>query len=305
VVLEGTNNCTACYNGCASCHTSDPSLCLSCSDADYVDNSSICQPCPTYCQRCTTATLCSTCYPGYILLSDGVCYNYIGYPCLQQIGNTCVACYTGYKLNKTNNCVISITCNSNSSCLSCPVGYYLKNKICNACKTNSLCAFCSPSKPAQCLTCISGYYLDTTMNCYTCGSSMQGCLNCTSGWNCTHVDNGYYISIDVNGYPTGNILPCPASCATCISPTCLTCATGYTRFGGFCLYEQYVSGTITLGPGPGTNWFSSTQSSQQNLAYALSNSGQIISALLALSGLSASQFSSILLKGITGGSVVV
>jgi hypothetical protein len=134
---------------------------------------------------------------------------------------------------------------------------------------------------------------------------MPGCLNCTTNYFCTHAGQGYYISVDVDGNPTGNIKPCADSCDTCVSPTCLTCAASYTRFGGFCLYEQYVSGTITLGPGPGTDWFTYSTSSQQTLAYAVANSGQIIAAILALSGLSIAQFDSILLKSVGLGSLVV
>jgi hypothetical protein len=60
-----------------------------------------------------------------------------------------------------------------------------------------------------------------------------------------------------------------------------------------------------LGPGPGTDWFTYSTSSQQTLAYAVANSGQIIAAILALSGLSISQFDSILLKSVGLGSLIV
>lgn len=240
VVIVNTHNCTACFNGCNTCNPADPSKCIQCSIVDYVDNSSQCQPCPSNCQSCLTATVCASCPLNLPVLSYGSCYALLDYPCYTQVGNNCTSCYPSYTYdNITKSCTQNIICNATSKCKSCPIYTYLKSGKCLACKTSSVtCNFCNPSNTSQCLTCATGYYFsssDTT--CYTCSSSMDGCLKCSSDSTCLSADVGYYIAFDAYGFSTGNILTCPASCATCNSPTCLTCASSYIRIGTLCIYE--------------------------------------------------------------------
>jgi hypothetical protein len=255
-VLINSQNCTACYGGCATCDNVNPSICLTCSPLDYMDNSSLCQPCPSACATCATATVCTSCnLVSYLDAYDGKCYPFLDYPCASQVANTCTSCYGGYTLKaSTHTCVVYSPCNSTATCTSCPLHYYLKSKKCLPCKTSSVtCNYCSPTTPATCLTCALGYYMGT--DCYTCDSAQQGCLTCSSDITCLTTADGYYISIDAFGQYTGIVVTCPSSCATCASPTCTTCATSYIRVGTLCMYETFVSGTITLGPGPGTPWF--------------------------------------------------
>jgi hypothetical protein len=306
VVIVNTHNCTACYNGCATCSIYDPSICLTCSSLDYVDNSSTCQPCSSNCQTCASSTYCLTCPYGYVN-SYGVCYTLIDYPCATQVGNNCTSCYTNYKHTNTNSCVLALTCNKTSNCKSCPIYTYLKNGKCLSCSTDPIsCNFCNPNITYQCLTCAKGYYLSgDDLTCYTCASAMEGCLACSSDSTCLKADVGYYIPIAANGYSTGNIIQCPASCATCASPTCLTCAPSFIRVGVLCIWEDFTSGVVTLGPGPGTEWFTLSQSDNFNLANALANTGQIVNALLTIAGVTASQLQAIVIHSVTGGSLIV
>jgi len=47
VILFGTHNCTKCFGSCSKCNSFDPSMCVSCAQNDYLDNSSKCSPCPS------------------------------------------------------------------------------------------------------------------------------------------------------------------------------------------------------------------------------------------------------------------
>lgn len=57
-------NCVACPDGCDNCDTVS-TLCDTCSTGYYIDSLSVCVVCPNHCLKCESASICSTCTPGY------------------------------------------------------------------------------------------------------------------------------------------------------------------------------------------------------------------------------------------------
>lgn len=165
----------------------------------------------------------------------------------------CLACYIGYQLNSTNNCVKSaIQTNSNpycaqwqgTVCLKCAVGSIFNSKsICivldPSCKTNNMVT-------GACLSCYSGYVLASNGTCDLNQNQSVSDPNCnqfnTNGV-CTKCSNGYYfnnlnvcIKIDDNcksfniasaicvgcypGYDLNNLNQCIESVSNITDPNC-------------------------------------------------------------------------------------
>lgn len=281
--IVGTKNCTRCYLGCATCDPADPSLCLSCSNVDYLSNSSSCDPCPSACLTCVSQSVCTSCPPGS-LLSNNFCFTRIAYPCSDQVNSTCTGCYMGFNL-VGGSCQIDNSCNATGSCLTCSKTFYLSKKRCFQCSTSTTCDFCDPNQPNQCLTCSVGYYLEGTV-CTSCSSAVTGCLECTSKNKCTKTANGYFLAVDEKEKYSGKVEKCKDTCATCSrASSCDTCIANYVRFGSNCLYSAYITGSVTLKNGAGAAWISDKETDKDsNLASGLANTNQIQSALLYTAG---------------------
>lgn len=120
----------------------------------YIDiGIQLCYPCEYYmpgCYDCLTTTLCSTCYPGFVLmptgqcqcssgwLVTGVCTNITG--CVSAINYAgtvyCLACNTTLYMNKTSSfvcsCISGYQLNSLKTCSNvCGDGSVVTNETCD------------------------------------------------------------------------------------------------------------------------------------------------------------------------------
>ncbi|EAR91963.2 transmembrane protein, putative (macronuclear) [Tetrahymena thermophila SB210] len=260
--------CIQCPFYCTTCNNS--STCTECNPNYQLDSSKNCQPCkltngeyydskqkkcgscPTYCQQCSSSSNCSVCQPGYSLNSQKngcqICQTNQGQfidpsnqtcgqcssQCLKCTSPTnCTECQANYQVNASNNtcqaCQISqgqyydssakkctncflncLQCTNSSNCQLCKPGYYPNSNQCSQC--NNQCLTCNGPNQNNCLSCNSGLYL------YTNNSTCQPTCN-TAG--------GYFIN-------QNTCSPCDQTCATCngsSSTQCITCATGYYKYG--------------------------------------------------------------------------
>lgn len=196
VVITGTSNCTGCFAGCATCSNRSPNLCASCVNGQYLTNSSLCASCATGCETCTSASVCSLCIEGYVLISN-VCTVQLPFPCSAQDANGCTACYVGY-IFSNGNCNADTSCNADSSCISCPTSQYLSSGQCQSCTTDSaVCDYCKPTAPNECQQCVATRYLVGT-SCNLCSTAMTGCTRCRSSTFCTRAADAYYLR-QING----------------------------------------------------------------------------------------------------------
>ena len=131
-------------------------------------------------------------------------------------------------------------------CLSCPSGFYLKEKACHPCV--SPCVTCTGSTNGKCLSCISGRYL-TGKTCYTtCNAPLQvsvdqgiiycglECATSVTLWDgtCAATCDSPLVSETVNNLPTCKF-PCAANDFAYWDGTC----------GSVCpspLIKRYVNG---------------------------------------------------------------
>lgn len=303
VKIVGTNNCTKCFQACATCSTNNPSTCLTCGTSSFLSNSSSCVSCPTTCLSCSSLTVCTSCNYGSTLQSNW-CYTTIGYPCAKQVQSTCTSCYVGFSL-VDGSCVADTTCNGTSSCTTCNTLYYLSSGKCLPCQTGSECYNCDPKSPAKCLKCVSGYYLKkSTEVCTACSVISSGCTECLSSKICTNSANGYYLVTDAFGDYTGGIKSCKKVCATCSDgSSCDTCATDYTKVGTTCIYYRNIAAKWTLGSAAGSStWLNDNNSNETNLANAYIQLNQIINAILSAAKIT--DYGRIIVTGLTLGSIV-
>lgn len=106
--------CVNCLNACPNCSPTDPSVCLNCGLNRFLSNS-ICLVCSSNCMTCTSATVCTNCIEGYLLINSK-CYSPPPFPCLGYTSSlTCSGCFKGFSL-ANNVCSFSNSCSSNSSC---------------------------------------------------------------------------------------------------------------------------------------------------------------------------------------------
>jgi len=120
---------------------------------------------------------------------------------------------------------------------------------------------------------------------------------------CTQAAAGFYLNTDVSGYYTGEVKQCGSTCETCSKAnSCDTCGANYTRFGCVCIYALNIQGSLTLAPGPNSSWFSSNNSDNINLAYALLHCNEIALAIALAAGYS--DVNNTLLTGMKSGSIV-
>ncbi|KAL4460055.1 hypothetical protein ABPG73_001733 [Tetrahymena malaccensis] len=107
-----------------------------CISSGFIDIDDVCQPCPAYCDQCSSQTVCSTCTSGYYLT--------VNQTCSQQ-------CPSSFIQDPNNN----------TKCI-CPISSNLKNGICIPCDPN--CLTCLADNNEQCLSCYDGF----TLKDYTC-----------------------------------------------------------------------------------------------------------------------------------------
>lgn len=122
--------CGACTAFCSECNATNITQCITCQKGMYMLNG-LCQPCRDGCIECTNAQVCDLCRDGLVANAAGVCETRCQLPCLTCAANNptlCLSCQSGTTLDTTSNtCVIDLSCNTNSSCITCgqALNYYL------------------------------------------------------------------------------------------------------------------------------------------------------------------------------------
>ncbi|CAD8192950.1 unnamed protein product [Paramecium pentaurelia] len=241
------NECSACSKPCQNCSSSstDCSTCVdstnqvpptcACQEAKIMNTSTFyCDNCPNNCKICSSTSVCTQCYDGYIL-SSTVCI-----PCTKP----CVTCSSS--VTTCNTCLD--TAKQTLPLCNCISGYLINTStyLCNQCTFP--CATCQTSV-TYCQTCAATYTLNAnsctcqnnqfelsgtpktcqycTSPCQTCSTSATNCNSCVTGLN-RHFssnqcicDDGYYENIVCQ--------PCVHPCTKCEinGNRCTQCASTY------------------------------------------------------------------------------
>jgi hypothetical protein len=231
--------CGACTAFCSECNPLNITECITCQRGMYKING-ICQPCATGCLACTNANTCDICQDGFTANSAGVCEVRCQLPCLTCSSTNptlCLSCQSGSTLDtNTNTCVIDLSCNSNSSCITCgqALNYFLLpstgGATCQLCPVLSNCVQCDYIDPNSCAICAKGLYRNSTGHCVACTGN---CIECRAPSVCSSCKAGFTLK---QGFLEGECIACAFPCTTCIgSPFhCLTCASGTSRLGWTC-----------------------------------------------------------------------
>ena len=104
-VDAGNGVCTPAIAGCYAHYPLLPVLCSSCIAGSVLNTAtSQCQSCPLHCAYCTTAGVCTVCFPGYYITGhdvyDMACAPNCEFPCLtcsHTDPTKCTSCAAGYK----------------------------------------------------------------------------------------------------------------------------------------------------------------------------------------------------------------
>ncbi|KAL4480121.1 hypothetical protein ABPG74_020637 [Tetrahymena malaccensis] len=202
IQCNSSSNCSVCSsgymvnsqkNGCQACLTNQ---------GQYYDSSKqTCGQCSSQCLVCTSPTNCTVCQANY-----------------QVVSNNCQAClinqgqYYDTSSKTCGSCLQNcLQCTSSSNCQLCKPGYYPNSNQCSPC--NSSCLTCNGPNSNNCLSCTNGLYF------YTSNSTCQQTCNTVGG---------YFVN-------QNTCSPCDNSCATCngsSSTQCITCASGFYKYGG-------------------------------------------------------------------------
>lgn len=235
-ILCNITGCSTCQvaNFCNNCQhnfTGAKGICLACPILNCLGCSSnnVCQTCAngttlsstrgscvacsglTNCVSCTSTNSCGICQAGYQLFSstgqttDQVCILCNKPNCLSCNTNGCALCASNYNSDGNGNCVQClfpcVTCNPNSSCLTCSTPFYFLTALsAGTCVVNSIpnCISYSAINTSQCTGC------NTTMIPYSLSSSNTCVLNC------------------------------PQNCGVCVNNLCTTCLAGFLLSSGAC-----------------------------------------------------------------------
>ncbi|CAK94680.1 unnamed protein product (macronuclear) [Paramecium tetraurelia] len=251
------NACSPCTKPCQSCSSSSTncSTCVdttnqvtptcACKEAQILNTSSyLCDSCPSNCKVCSSTSVCTQCYDGY-LLSATVCI-----PCTKPCAkcsssvttcDTCVDtskqspplcnCTSGYVINTTSylcdQCTFPCaTCQTSVTyCLTCAATYTKNTSTCS-CQNNQ---FELSGTPKTCQLC--------TSPCQTCSTSATNCNSCVAGLNRHLVgnqcncDDGYYENVVCQ--------PCVKPCINCTSASnCTSCNDPTHQSGSSCSCQQ-------------------------------------------------------------------
>lgn len=248
---SGSGNCIPVGAGCNLTSPTNPSLCQSCYPGTTLNyDSNFCITCPDNCINCVSKNTCISCMSGFYLTGNisMVCAPNCILPCMTCLYNspsTCISCMAGYTMLSNGTCIPN-SCSVSGSCAFCPLGYgLLSPQVCSPCNI-AFCASCNLFTP-NCTGCLPGYYLILNQ-CLACSSN---CASCINGNSCQYCSVGYTkLTVALyNGIQNlGLCVACQSPCATCWGhpAACLSCISGYTRFGSNCLTNSFYSATLTL-----------------------------------------------------------
>jgi len=234
-----SQSCVKCVAGCSVCNPERVYECVSCAtgfETVTTNNTVTCTKCPNNCNTCSSGT-CQECRTGF-RLSNNTCVAQCRLPCqdCSDVDPTnCTSCVGGYTFNN-QTCVPDLTCNSNKTCTSCPLGYNLVLGVCYQCNGGDNCRTCGNTNIEVCASCNRGFYLTSTYKCKAC--NIKDCSTCSNEVYCDECKSGYVLS----GSSAGKCIKCDDSCATCFdSPTnCETCALGFTKKGWNCINNNNI-----------------------------------------------------------------
>ena len=144
--------------------------------------------------------------------------------CLSQCRREC---FVDPQSQRCRPCPVGCNeCRNSDTCIACASGYYLnKNKNCVACDVAG-CKKCT--KQGECTQCKSGYYLKDSSSCVSCE---VGCETCASATTCKTCKNGTSLARQSSFLPitAGTCQSCPYGCNSCEIPeVCSICQSGYT-----------------------------------------------------------------------------
>ena len=230
-LVDGTcpcsdTNCALCYSGLAGLH-----ICVLCKIGYYNYNNDCYCEIPD-CEHCGENT-CLKCKTGYYYntLSNSCekqseeeklnCYDENCDACYSSEKGGCDTCKEGYDFEK-GECIELPKPDVNNNC---PLGFYLKNDICekicdgiDCSKKNFYYSLCEIN---ECLVCTNNVLhifseCDNSKNCL-----MEGCLNCITNEQCLICSQGYYLLY-------GECIKCTEGCSICTNrDTCIYCLSGY------------------------------------------------------------------------------
>lgn len=146
----------------------------------------------------------------------------------------CVKCKSGYYL-RNGFCIV---CPANATCtatsFSCKVGYYLRNGVCVACPANATCAGGSAS-----FVCDSGYRLTEGVRC----ESNCTNVNCLSGYVPTRTALG--CCCELGSCPSGQRKSGNVCVSNCSGVSCLTGYTPTVTSSGCCCNATAIANCQT------------------------------------------------------------
>ena len=208
------NNAHPADSGCGKWDW-DNQVCLACSDKWVFNDNKVCVPVSDQCASHDAAGACLTCFKGYDL-KDGKCIfseSNNAKPADSGCGlwdwsnQICLKCSNKWVFNANKVCVpVSDQCathDESGACLTCYLGYDVKNGACIFSESNN-------AKPAD-----SG--------CGTWDWANQVCLKCSNGW----VFNAKKVCVAVSDLCKTNDE----------AGNCLTCYEGYDLKDGACVFS--------------------------------------------------------------------
>ena len=151
--------------------------------------------------------------------------------CLSQCRR---GCFVDFQSQRCRSCPVGCNeCRDSDTCIACSSGYYLnKKKNCVKCGVAN-CKKCT--KQGECTQCKSGYYLKDSSSCVSCE---VGCETCASATTCKTCKNGTSLARQSSFLPitAGTCQSCPYGCNSCEIPeVCSICQSGYTMSNFQCI----------------------------------------------------------------------
>lgn len=281
-----TSGCLACTTPvCTSCDSTlffelEPTLQVCVCMTGYYFDGTACQLCNstlTGCTSCSTAALCLSCTPTFVLnlpqcgCTTGKFLDVTVPNCAAcQVGClSCTALATCITCDLQNNFIQLV----NTSC-SCNTGYFLNVSLalCETCSAMPGCLACNTSGCTQCdatlsftlnpatfiCDCLVGSYIGSNALCTPC--SMTGCLDCSSKTVCKTCDTTLFFlnastqicdEICGDGFlyfvecDDGNNIDGDGCSSTCFIEQNYSCVGGDSTFRSVCSYNQPILMTLT------------------------------------------------------------
>ncbi|XP_016148018.1 proprotein convertase subtilisin/kexin type 5-like [Sinocyclocheilus grahami] len=238
-----SGQCHLCDHTCAQCVDAGPANCTSCDtdkfgvdrylyrgecvevcpQAHFHTALKACEPCPSHCKLCSSATHCIRCEDSFYI-NDGVCNKLeCGEGEVEDPEyDDCMSCEEG-----CNKCVLY----NPKHCLSCIAGYY---KFEEGCYKHCPAKTYTVEETMSCVSCEHDCVSCDEDECYWCESD----LFLSDGKCVRECPDGFYSDED-----SQECEECHSDCRKCSGPEdsdCDSCSDGFTLENGACVPEQDV-----------------------------------------------------------------